>query len=170
MPEITMNPVLRAMQLEDVPAMLAVQRECYPLDMNEPAEVFQARFQACPDTAWVALDALGQVGAYLVAYRSCLGKVTPLGQAFEHASPADSLYLHDLAIGQALRGQGLAQRLVGHARGQARVSGLSALSLVSVNGTSPFWQRMGFELAPVTADSAQALNSYVQPALYMVCR
>lgn len=170
MPEATMNPAIRAMRLEDVPAMLAVQRQCYPLDMNEPAEVFQARFQACPDTAWVALDAVGQVGAYLVAYRSCLGKVTPLGQAFEHAPMADALYLHDLAIGRALRGQGLAQTLVGHAREQAQASGLPALSLVSVNGTTPFWQRMGFEVRPVRPESEQALQSYVQPAFYMVSR
>ena len=158
------------MQLGDVPAMLAVQRQCYPLDMNEPAEVFWARFQACPDTAWVVLDASGQVGAYLVAYRSCLGKVTPLGQAFKHSPFADALYLHDLAIGQALRGQGLAQFLVQHAREQALASGLQALSLVSVNGTAPFWQRMGFEGACVRPESAQALQSYVQPALYMVSR
>jgi GNAT superfamily N-acetyltransferase len=170
MSEATMPPVIRAMRLEDVPAMLVVQRQCYPLDMNEPAEVFQARFQACPDTAWVVLDASGQVGAYLVAYRSLLGKVTPLGHAFEHAPGADALYLHDLAIGPSLRGQGLAQALVQHARTQGLASGLQALSLVSVNGTVPFWQRMGFELVCVVPESAQALQSYVQPALYMVSR
>ena len=162
--------LIRPMQAEDVAAMLLVQGQCYPLGMNESGEVFRARFQACPDTAWVALDAQGQVGAYLVAYRSCLGKVAPLGQAFAHLPAANALYLHDLAIGAALRGQGLAAVLVQLARAQAAAMGLHALALVSVNDTVGFWQGMGFEVAPVEGDSAQALQTYVQPARHMFSR
>jgi GNAT superfamily N-acetyltransferase len=157
------------MQAHDVPAMLAVQAQCYELAMNEPGGVLQARFEACPDTAWVALSASGQVGAYLVAYRSCLGKVTPLGAAFEHAPHADVLYLHDLAIGTGLRGQGVAQQLVAHARCEAAAMGLSGLALVSVNGTVPFWQRMAFECGVPNAESEPMLNTYPGHAQYMVC-
>lgn len=165
-----MSMHIRPMQAQDVAAMLAVQRQCYPPDMNESAEVFLARHEACPDTAWVALDAQGQVGAYLVAYRSCLGKVTPLGHAFAHLPAANALYLHDLAIGVALRGQGLAALLVQHARAQAAAMGLHALALVSVNDTVNFWRGLGFEAAPVSGDAARALQSYVQPARHMVRR
>ena len=160
---------IRPMQAQDVPAMLAVQAQCYEPAMNEPCEVLLARFAACPDTAWVALDAHGQVGAYLVAYRSCLGKVTPLGHAFAHAPQPDVLYLHDLAIGTALRGQGVAQQLVGHARQQARHEGLRGLALVSVNGTVAFWQRLAFECGGLSPESEPMLNTYPGKAQYMAC-
>jgi GNAT superfamily N-acetyltransferase len=166
-----MNPpvgaIIRPMLGSDVPAMLGVQAQCYESAMNEPAEVLLARHEACPDTAWVALDAHGQVAAYLVAYRSRLGKPTPLGHAFEHALDADVLYLHDLAMGFALRGQGVAQQLVSHARAQARTMGLRGLALVSVNDTVGFWQCMGFEIAQADAISELALNTYPGNARYM---
>lgn len=159
---------IRPMLSSDVPAMLGVQAQCYEPAMNEPAQVLLARFRACPDTAWVALDAHGQVAAYLVAYRSCLGKPTPLGHAFEHAPDADVLYLHDLAMGATLRGQGVAQRMALHARVQARAMGLRGLALVSVNDTVGFWQRMGFAVAPPDAISESTLNTYPGHARYMI--
>jgi ribosomal protein S18 acetylase RimI-like enzyme len=158
---------IRPMLGSDVPAMLEVQAQCYEPAMNESAEVLLARHEACPDTAWVALDAQGPVAAYLVAYRSCLGKPTPLGHAFEHVPDADVLYLHDLAIGATLRGQGVAQQMVLHARVQARAMGLRGLALVSVNDTVGFWQRMGFEIAQADAISELALNTYPGHARYM---
>jgi ribosomal protein S18 acetylase RimI-like enzyme len=161
---------IRPMQAQDVPAMLRVQAQCYEPAMNEPGEVLLARFVACPDTAWVALDGQGQVGAYLVAYRSRVGKVTPLGHAFAHARDADVLYLHDLAIGTALRGRGVAQQLVQHGRDHARLRGLQGLALVSVNDTVAFWQRMGLAVVPVQGDAACALGTYPQPAHHMLGR
>lgn len=158
------------MQAADVPAMLAVQAQCYEPAMNEPGEVLLARFEACPDTAWVAVAPTGEVGAYLVAYRSHLGKVTPLGHAFAHAPGADVLYLHDLAIGTALRGQGVAQQLLGHARAQAAQQGLRGLALVSVNGTVAFWQRMGFQVGVPCPDAEPLLHTYPTGAQYMVGR
>jgi len=162
-----LSTTIRPMQAHDVPAMLAVQAQCYELAMNESGEVLLARFEACPDTAWVAVNDSGQVGAYLVAYRSYVGKVTPLGAAFEHAPHADVLYLHDLAIGTGLRGQGVAQQLVAQARSEAAAMGLRGLALVSVNGTVPFWQRMAFECRVPRADSESMLNTYPGHAQYM---
>jgi GNAT superfamily N-acetyltransferase len=160
---------IRPMLACDVPAMLAVQAQCYEPAMNEPGDVLLARLAACPDTAWVALQASGQVGAYLVAYRSSLGKVAPLGHAFSHSPDADVLYLHDLAIGTRSRGQGVAQRLVAHARQQAAAAGLRGLALVSVNDTVPFWQRMAFECGVPSDGCEPMLNTYPVGAQYMVC-
>jgi GNAT superfamily N-acetyltransferase len=160
---------IRPMLACDVPAMLAVQAQCYEPAMNEAGDVLLARLAACPDTAWVALEASGQVGAYLVAYRSRLGKVAPLGHAFSHATEADVLYLHDLAIGTALRGQGVAQQLVAHARRQAGPMGLRGLALVSVNDTVPFWRRMAFECGAPRVECEPMLNTYPGGAQYMVC-
>lgn len=159
---------VRLMQREDVQVMLSIQAQCYPLSMNESAQVLIERFQRCGDTAWVAVDATGVVGAYLVAYRSRRGKVSCLGDAFAHEPQADVLYLHDLAIATEWRGRGLASVLLDHARRQALAQGLSGLSLVSVNDTVRFWRQQGFEPVVDLSESAlAALATYDGPAVYL---
>lgn len=160
--------VVRAMRADDLGVIAEIQAQCYPPEMNEPADLLAARLSACPDAAWVMVDAVTDVpGAYLVGYRTLLGKVSPLGAAFEHAAQADGLYLHDLAIGRALRGRGAAQALVAHARAQAAHWGLVGLALVSVNDTVGFWRGQGFEVAPVTPQGQAALGTYWGTAVYM---
>ena len=160
--------IVRPMSAGDLSAVIDIQAQCYPPEMNEPAELLAARLAACPDTAWVAVDEdTGLPGAYLVGYRTLLGKVSALGAAFEHHAQPDGLYLHDLAIGRALRGRGVAQLLVAHARWQSTQWGLAGLALVSVNDTVGFWRRQGFEVAQVTPQGQEALDTYWGTAVYM---
>ena len=49
--------------------------------------------------------------AYLAAYWSAPGMITPLQGEFEAADPARLLYLHDMAVHPAQAGQRLAGRL-----------------------------------------------------------
>lgn len=158
---------VRLMRPEDLQAIAEIQAQCYPPEMNEPPGLLAARLAACPDTAWVAVDATDRPGAYLVAYRTLLGKVSSLGAAFEHHAQPDGLYLHDLAIGRALRGQGVAQTLMSHAREQASRWALAGLALVSVNDTVAFWRGQGFEVAHVSPEGQAALDTYVGRAVYM---
>ena len=92
----------------DMDAVLAVQAACYPPAMREAADVVRARLRASPDTVFVARDAQG-VCAYLFAYPSRLGKVTPLGGRFSLPETPDTLYLHDLAVAPRAAGQGVAR-------------------------------------------------------------
>ena len=62
---------IRLMQGEDVPAMLGIQAQCYPPSMNESAQVLTARHARCGETAWVAVDAAGEVRQGLLPGR-CL--------------------------------------------------------------------------------------------------
>lgn len=158
---------MRLMLQGDLDAVLRVQAQCYPPEMNEPRAVLAQRLQACPDTAWVALDAQEQVAAYLVAYRSVQGRVTPLGHPFADDAQANVLYLHDLAIGQALRGQGVAHGLIQVARAWATSQGYQGLALVSVNDTVAFWQGHGLEITTLDAAGQTALATYPGRAVYM---
>ena len=106
-----------------------------------------------------------------MAYRSLVGKVTPLGGAFEVAADSGALYLHDLAVARRARGRGVAQALVGAASEQARSEGLAHSSLVCVQDSREFWQKHGYVIVGV-ADPRQSshLASYGERALYMVKR
>ena len=161
---------LRPMTPDDVPAVLAIQAECYEPALIEDEPSIRARLDASPDSAWVVEDDAG-VCAYLVAYRSVLGKITPLGGAFAVAAEPAALYVHDLAVARRVRGRGVAQALVSAAGEQARAEGLAHASLVCVQAAREFWQKHGYAVVSV-ADPRQSshLASYGDRAHYMVKR
>jgi predicted N-acetyltransferase YhbS len=148
----------------DLAAVLDVQAACYPPALQEAADVVRARLRASPDTVLVARDARG-VCAYLFAYPSRLGRVTPLGGAFALPAAPDTLYLHDLAVAPRAAGQGVARRLVADLL--ARAGGLRHSALVSVQDTRPFWASLGY--APAAGDAA-TLATYPPDAVYMTKR
>ncbi|BDT59384.1 acetyltransferase [Massilia varians] len=159
---------IRAMRPADLDAILAVQAACYPPAMQEAAGVVLARMALAGDSCVLAEDEDG-VCAYLFAYPSRLGKVTPLGAQFDPAADADTLYLHDLAVAPRAHGRGLARSLVSHLLAQARRQGFSASALVSVQDTAAFWSGLGYRVAEADGPAGRAaLASYPGQARYMV--
>ena len=162
---------MRALALHHLPGLLAVQRACYGDALVESAEVF-ARRLASPANCSLVVEVDGQVGAYLAAYHSVQGKVTPLQGDFESAAApgtADTLYLHDLAVLPQLAGRGLAQALLAPLHRQALEHGLRHAALVSVQGSQPFWVRQGYMVQTLVQALQRAqLASYGTGAVYMV--
>lgn len=155
------------MQVADLPAVMAIQAACYGLELLEPEAVLRARLERADDTCWVA-ERGGQVCAYLAAYRSALGAVTPLHAVFRPAPVPDTLYLHDLAVDPAHHGKGVGQRLVDALLLKAAREGLGWSALVAVRGAAAFWERLGFVSHPVNAaPQDQRLASYGPSACYM---
>jgi len=161
---------VRALNLTDLPGLLAVQRACYGEGYVESAEVF-ARRLASPAHCSLVLEDGGRVCAYLAAYDSLLGKVTPLHGDFEAVPQADTLYLHDMAVLPLLAGRGLARALLDPLWRQAQARGLRQSALVSVQGSQGFWERHGYAAQPLhDAAQRQRLAGYGADALYMVRR
>lgn len=156
---------LRAMREDDLASVWAVQAACYPPAMQEAAALLLARLRAAPSTALVGCVG-GAVRAYVFAYPSRLGRVTPLDGAFVPAPAPDALYLHDLAVAPGAHGLGLARRLAGRLLAEAAASGLEHAALVSVQDSRRFWERLGFAEQAGRAPCA-ALASYPGGAVYM---
>lgn len=154
---------LAPMRDDDLDAVLAVQAACYPPAMQEAADVVRARLRSTPDTVLVARDGAG-ICAYLFAYPSRFGKVTPLGGAFVLPAAPDTLYLHDLAVAPRAAGQGVARRLVGGLLDGAAARGLRHSALVAVQESRRFWEGLGYGAAD---GDAAALATYPDGALYM---
>lgn len=156
------------MQSADLPVVMAIQAACYGAELLEPEAVLRARLERADDTCWVA-ERGGQVCAYVAAYRSALGAVTPLHAVFRPAPVPDTLYLHDLAVDPAHHGLGLGQRLVDALLLKAAREGLAWSALVAVRGAAAFWQRMGFASHPLgSTDHDDRLAGYGIAACYMV--
>ncbi len=158
------------MQADDVPDVMGIQAECYLPHMNESAAVIGLRLAAAPTTSWVA-ELEGKIVAYLTAYPSLLGKVTPLGGHFEIPSDADCLYLHDLAVSRRARGCGAGTALILQARMVANAAGLGSSALVSVQDSRTYWENQGYRVQDTLAPAQRAhLAAYNAPGWYMTCR
>jgi N-acetylglutamate synthase-like GNAT family acetyltransferase len=81
------------------------------------------------------------------------------------ASPT-CLYIHDVVVLEAARGQGAAGVLIDVFEAVARQHELASLALVSVYGTDVFWERYGFQAAS-DPELAEKLKSYGETARYM---
>lgn len=159
--------VVRPLALSDLADLLAVQLACYGAGFVESGDVF-ARRLASPANCSLVLEREGVVCAYLAAYRSVLGKITPLHGDFEAAPQADTLYLHDMAVLPACVGQGLARALLQPLWAQAAEQGMRYTALVSVQGSQPYWERQGYALQPLEEAAQRArLTSYGEGAVYM---
>lgn len=160
---------LRKMQARDIPHVLSIQQEAYSSELLETEPVIRARLAEAGEHALVAEDAQGVCG-YLFAYRSRVGKVTPLDGEFQPHPQADCLYLHDLAVARRAAGRGVGPALVQHNLGQARTRKMRFSALVSVQDSHGFWSRLGYRRHE-TLEQPQARNlaSYRIPAVYMVC-
>ena len=162
-----MTALPRPLAAQDLPGLLAVQQACYGAAFAESADVF-ARRLASPAQCSLVIVQAGEVVAYLAAYRSCLGKVTPLHGDFTACAAPDTLYLHDMAVLPHLAGQGLPQRLLQPLWEQATAHGLRQSALVSVQGSEGYWQRHGYVAQPLhQPEQQQRLASYGEGAVYM---
>ena len=114
-----MTALPRPLAAEDLPGLLAVQQACYGAAFAESADVF-ARRLASPAQCSLVIVQAGEVVAYLAAYRSCLGKVTPLHGDFDAVPAPNALVLHEVAVRPALAHRGTARALLAAAQRHRR--------------------------------------------------
>lgn len=166
--KITRMFTIRLMTGKDIPSVTAIQAECYAPAAIESETVFRARLPLAPQFAWVAEDKHG-VCAYLVAYPSQLGKVTPLGSNFTIPETPDALYLHDLAVSRRVSGNRLGTHLVRFALDAGRRHGLNCSALVSIQDSANFWQSHGYaDWHKLDEWQRKHMETYPQPACYLV--
>ena len=156
------------MRAADLPSVMAIQRVCYGDAYVEGHGVLACRL-ACPANGSLVALRGGEVLAYLAAYWSVVGKVTPLHGDFEACARPDTLYLHDMAVHPDQAGQGLARGLLAPLWAQAARRGMRYSSLVSVQGSQDYWFRQGFKEHPLQDVQQQRhLASYGCEAVYML--
>jgi GNAT superfamily N-acetyltransferase len=127
----------------------------------------EQRIAAARNYCWVAHDELG-LFAYLFAYPSLHGKVTPLGGCFEVQAGGDTLYLHDLAVSKRAVRSGAGSNLVELAVASALAQGFSHSALVAVQESHAFWEGHGFKLhEALSTQEAAHLRTYPGSPVYM---
>ncbi|MDX3775650.1 GNAT family N-acetyltransferase [Chromatiaceae bacterium AAb-1] len=159
---------IRAMTIADIAGVDQIQRQCYTELEPESVQSLSAKLRASPGSCFIAESALGMQG-YIIAIPWLQGQVPPLNAA-DCVLPAepDCLYLHDLAVAPAARGSGAATLLVQQVLAVASNQTVSAVGLVAVQGSVPYWQRYGFAVYPPDRALTAKLATYGRNIHYMV--
>jgi ribosomal protein S18 acetylase RimI-like enzyme len=152
---------LKLLKTVDMADVLRIQESCYTEIEPESCDSLQAKMMASPSTCLIAESSEGAVG-YLIAVPIVYPNLPALNSpTFELAAGADTLYIHDLAVDRAGRGQGVAQALVRASIDAAKRDGLPRACLVAIQNSQSFWEQFGFETVEAPADALmRQLASY----------
>jgi ribosomal protein S18 acetylase RimI-like enzyme len=133
----------------------------------EDAGVMAERWRLYPDGCLVLPGRQGVLG-YAVSHPWLSGQPPKLNtRLVQLPVPADTFYIHDVALLPEARGTGAGSAVIRLLARQARSSDLASLSLVAVSGSVGFWRKHGFEMVENAAIRSQLL-SYGTSAHFMV--
>jgi ribosomal protein S18 acetylase RimI-like enzyme len=119
---------LRRLTPGDIPQLHRLEAETYLPSLHESDEAFLKIIELFPEGAFGFFEG-DELCAYAFAVPLPAGMVLELKTPLTELPPhADSLYIHDVAVGERHRGRGLATRLVATllARARARAARLRA--------------------------------------------
>jgi len=135
-------------------------------DHFEGRDCFENRLALNP-AGCLVLTGPERLEGYLVAY-PWRGDAAPALNTRIKAIPAHGsvLYLHDLALSPAVRGQGWSRPAMQAVLELARAGGWASVALVAVNDAVDFWRGHGFAVRE-TPELAIKLASYGSDARYM---
>lgn len=156
----------RPMTKEDL-ADVQVLADTIHIDHPEDKSVFAERLRLYPQGCAV-LEIDGRLIGYALTHPWNFGEPPALNSQLERIpSNPTTYYVHDVALLPEARGRGYAMQigdwLVRHAEREA----FSNLSLVAVNGSQPFWEKLGFRVTVVPGLESKLL-SYGPDAVLMM--
>lgn len=133
----------------------------------EDMEVFAERLRLYPQGCLALVDG-GRIAGYALSHPWRMADPPPLNSSLgEIPERAGTYYIHDVALLPEVRGKGYAAQ-AGHLLAErARAAGLDTMSLVAVNNSQRFWERLGFRGASDSRLDAKLL-SYGSDAVWMM--
>jgi predicted N-acetyltransferase YhbS len=135
--------LIRPITKEDWPHVDAIQKETYPPQANEDIETIKCHWKLSPKTCFVATEH-NTVIAYLIAHPWKMRTQPPINTIYSSLGDTNCIYLHDIAINKLHQKTGLGQKLVLKLFEAGTSLGYSSYCLISVQGTRPFWEKLGF--------------------------
>lgn len=160
------KPHWRHAHAGDLAAISAIAARIHP-DLPERPEVLSEKLRLYPDGCCV-LAAGNEIAGYGLAHPWMQRQIPPLDGFLDRLpDAADCLYVHDVAVQPEFRG-GAARAYVAAIEEPARSSGITTLALVSVCGTRPLWERLGFQGVAPDAALRDKLSCYGVSATYML--
>jgi len=162
------NIILRPIIPYDWTAILQIQELAYTKIAPETIETLQSKEKISPNTCWV-IELEGNVAGYLLAHPWSSRKPLPLD--FEIKSiphNADTLYIHDLALHPDVQQSGIGSKCIDFALQEAQKQGFKKTALISVQDSSSFWEKAGYQIVSnLSLSSQESFQAYGSDAVYM---
>lgn len=150
--------VLRTMRVDDLGAVLRIQREAYGDAYQESAEVLGRKLGLAPGACWLA-ESGGEALGYVFAH-PWAADAPPLHERIEDLpAQADHGFLHDLAVSPRARGLGVGRGLFGKVRCWSEQAGLGALTLVALADAAAYWRGLGFTAVPLALPTGYGVGA-----------
>ena len=158
----------RGMWPGDVTAVKRLADRLHP-GYPEDIAVLAERLTLYPAGCHVAERDDGGIIGYALSHPWLLG-APPALNAMLGSIPTtpDTYYLHDIALAETSRGQGIAGPVVEALKAHARGRQFATMTLVAVGYSRPFWERRGFRQVEDPSLTAK-LATYGTAAAYMRC-
>jgi len=163
---LTIKPVSE----DDLDIVLEIQSRAYydPFIIHESKAVFSEKLRLFPRGCWIAYLDESPVG-YLFSHpwsqNLFVELDAPLGTL---PNSPDCLYIHDLSVDPNFQGSGIGKQMVAKAKTLALELQFTKLVLVSVQNSTEFWTKFGFERVKKLSDEmAIKLRSYGSSACLM---
>ena len=156
----------RPMTTEDL-AQVHALADAIHVDHPEDLEVLAERQRLYPQGCLMLMED-GQAIGYALSHPWRLGEPPPLNEPLG-ALPAapTTYYIHDVALLPVARGKGYAVQAADRLIAHARAAGFDNLSLVAVNRSQAFWEKVGFRVLAI-AGLEEKLASYGPDAVLMM--
>ena len=152
----------------DMPAVETIAAAVHP-DFFESLDVLSERQRIYFHGAYL-LEVNERPAGYVLSHPWRFGDVPPLNALLgELPDPADTYYIHDLALLPVARRIGAASFITEALAKHARAHGFGTMSLVAVNGSQGFWERHEFAVVD-QPQLAEKLASYEDAARLMIRR
>lgn len=156
----------RPMTVGDL-ADMQILADTIHVDHPEDADVFAERLRLYPQGCAVLEDESYLVG-YALTHPWRYGEPPSLNSRLGNIPQnATTYYVHDVALLPQARGKGYAIQMGDWLLHLAEQEGFPNLSLVAVNRSQPFWEKLGFRVAVISGLEAK-LQSYGPDAVFMV--
>ena len=156
----------RAMTGYDMEAVARIAAAVHPAFYEAPA-VLAERHALYRNGAYL-LEINERPAGYVLSHPWRLGTLPALDSLLGALpEPADTYYIHDLALLPVARRVGAASFITAALAKHARAHGYPSMSLVAVNNSRGFWERHDFAVADAPGLAAK-LQSYEPAACLMV--
>jgi len=131
-------------EMAHLPDLMRIQAKAYGPGLVESEAVLESRVRAGKGYSFVATGD-GEVLGYVLAHPWPRHASPGLENVFSESPPgSDALHIHDMALDERAKGQGVSRLLLAAVEGAA--SGrFQASTLVAVQGAQTFWTHVGFE-------------------------
>lgn len=159
-----MTERIRPLTSADLPAVLALQAECYPPAIRDGEAAFASRIALAPDWCWV-VENDDRIDAYLISHP--WPKMSPPApDTVLTSAEGDCWYIHDLTIAPHARGQGLARPLLAACLDVHPE--ITRSELVAIPGAEPVWLRLGWTRVTGLSSALSAkVAGYGDGSVYM---